>query len=465
MNCLHRLLLLRALLQALLQAFLQGLPQALPRALLQTLALALPLAALPVGAARAQDAAAPPAAAQATPITPITPTTPTTPTAPATPATPTAPAMPAMPAMPATPVPQATAASARVFPTTPQRRPDGRKWRIGYLESGDYTEYPRTLRVIVAGLQQLGWVKVADMPEGLTGHQMWQFLADHAKSDTLEFVADAWWQPGNFEASKRPAVRQAITDRLRNKHDIDLIIAMGTLAGQDMAALGAPVPTIVASTSDAVGARIVKSVQDSGLDNLHARVQPERYQRQVRLFHDIVPFKTLGIVYEDSPEGRTYSAVDAVEQVAKEQQFKVVSCDARANGIELKAATENVLNCYRQIAGKADAIYVTVHRGITPDSVAEVARIVRDAKIPTFSMLGSDEVKKGVLMSLAQADYSYVGLFYAETMARIFNGALPRQLNQVWIDPAKIALNLQTARTIGFDPPVDILLAADEVYE
>ncbi|ALM87263.1 hypothetical protein ASB57_25375 [Bordetella sp. N] len=368
----------------------------------------------------------------------------------------------AAPAVTQAPAPEA---AARVFPTTPKRRPDGRKWRIGYFESGDYSEYPRTLKVTVAGLQQLGWVTVPEMPEGLSGHQMWQFLADHAKSDTLEFVADAWWQPGNFDASKRPAVRQAITERLRDKKDIDLIIAMGTLAGQDMAALGAPVPTIVGSTSDAVGARIVKSVQDSGLDNLHARVQPERYQRQVRLFHDIVPFKTLGIVYENSPEGRTYAAVDAVEQVAKEQHFKVVSCDARANGIELKVATDNVLACYRQVASQADAVYVTVHRGITPDSVADVARIVRDAKIPSFSMLGSDEVKKGVLMSLAQADYSYVGLFYAETMARIFNGAQPRQLNQIWIDPAKIALNLQTARTIGFDPPVDILLAADEVYE
>jgi ABC-type uncharacterized transport system substrate-binding protein len=436
--------------------------------LFASLAVALPLAAVPCGAVRAQDTT-PAASAPGTPASPATASTPASPSTQATQPAAASTAAPAsaaaQPTPAADPAAQLAPAVARVFPTTPKRRPDGRKWRIGYFESGDYTEYPRTLRVIVAGLQQLGWVTVADMPEGLSGHQMWQFLADHAKSDTLEFVADAWWQPGNFDTSKRPAVRQAITDRLRAKHDIDLIIAMGTLAGQDMATLGAPVPTIVASTSDAVGARIVKSVQDSGLDNLHARVQPERYQRQVRLFHDIVPFKTLGIVYENSPEGRTYGAVDAVEQVAKEQQFKVVSCDARANGIELKAATENVLECYRQIAGKADAIYVTVHRGITPESVGEVARILRDAKVPSFSMLGSDEVKKGVLMSLAQADYSYVGLFYAETMARIFNGALPRQLNQVWIDPAKIALNLQTARTIGFDPPVDILLAADEVYE
>jgi len=94
-----------------------------------------------------------------------------------------------------------------------------------------------------------------------------------------------------------------------------------------------------------------------------------------------------------------------------------------------------------------------------------VADILREAKVPSFAMLGSEEVKKGLLMSLAQADYSYVGLFYAENIARIFNGAQPRSLSQIWIDPAKIALNIETARIIGFDPPVDILLAADEVYE
>jgi len=80
-------------------------------------------------------------------------------------------------------------------------------------------------------------------------------------------------------------------------------------------------------------------------------------------------------------------------------------------------------------------------------------------------MAGSQEVEQGILLSLARADVSYVGLFHAETIARILNGAKPRQLSQLWVDPPKIALNLGTARIIGFDPPVDILLAADEVYE
>ncbi|SSW70785.1 ABC transporter substrate-binding protein [Achromobacter agilis] len=359
----------------------------------------------------------------------------------------------------------AAAPAAQVFPTKPAAKPDGGKWRIGYFESGDYSEYPRTLRVTVEGLQKLGWLTLPAMPDGLNGRQMWEFLADNARSDTLEFVRDAWWQPGNFDAAQRPAVRDAIKQRLTAKRDIDLIIAMGTWAGQDMAAMGTPVPTIVASTSDAIGARITRSAQDSGQDNLHARVQPERYQRQVRLFHEIVPFKRLGLVYEDSPEGRTYSAVEAVEQVAREQHFEVLSCNAPSNGIPPEVATRNAMECYAKLAPQVDAAYVTVHRGVTPASIDTVAEILRQARVPSFSMLGSEEVKHGLLLSLAQADYSYVGLFYAETMARIFNGAKPRGLSQVWIDPAKIALNLETARVIGFDPPVDILLAADEVYE
>ena len=357
------------------------------------------------------------------------------------------------------------AAQTRVFPTTPHARPDGRKWRLGYYDGGNYSEYPRTLRAVVEGLQKLGWLTLPAIPADLDSHQMWQFIAANAKSSTLQFVDDAWWQAGNFDAAQRPVMRAAIEQRIKDKHDIDLIIAMGTWAGQDMATLGAPVPTIVGSTSDPVGSGIIKSDQDSGMDNLFARVQPDRYQRQVRLFHQIVPFKTLGLVYEDSPEGRTYAAVSAVEQVAKEDNFKIVSCNAPATNIDAAQATLNAVDCYRKLSTQVDAMYITVQRGLTPDAVTQVADILRQAKVPSFAMLGSDQVRAGLLMSLAQASYSYVGLFYAETIARIFNGAKPRQLSQIWVDPAKIAINLATARAIGFDPPVDILLAADEVYQ
>lgn len=50
-------------------------------------------------------------------------------------------------------------------------------------------------------------------------------------------------------------------------------------------------------------------------------------------------------------------------------------------------------------------------------------------------------------------------------MAQVFNGAKPRQLEQIFEGPPKVAINLKTAQLIGFDPPMVLLGAADEIYK
>ncbi|MCB1824761.1 MAG: hypothetical protein KDJ54_09400 [Candidatus Competibacteraceae bacterium] len=50
-------------------------------------------------------------------------------------------------------------------------------------------------------------------------------------------------------------------------------------------------------------------------------------------------------------------------------------------------------------------------------------------------------------------------------MAKIFNGAKPRQLNQVFEEGPTIALNLKTAEIIGLYLKAEILAAADEIYQ
>ncbi|QEI09439.1 hypothetical protein FXN63_19335 [Pigmentiphaga aceris] len=369
---------------------------------------------------------------------------------------------------PTTPANVATTdASPRVFPVTPTRKPDGTRWRLGYLQGGDYGDYPIILSAIVRGMITLGWLEDLEIPDArITSSQdIWAFLATKAKSQYVEFVPDGYYSPGNFNAKLRPEVRDALTARLNDKRDLDMMIAMGTWAGQDLARAQITVPTIVASTSDPVAAGIIASTDDSGRDHVHAKVEPERYQRQVQLFHDIVPFKRLGIVYENSAEGRTFGGVDAVEQMATRLGFAIEACHAPFNNVTPAEAMQGAEACYAKVAAKADAVYLTVHRGVTSQSLGPIVDTLLKARLPSFSMLGSDEVRRGVLMSMAQADYSHVGLFHAEVMARIFHGAKPRELSQIWLSPAEIAINLKAAEIIGFDPPIDILLASDEVYD
>jgi len=358
-------------------------------------------------------------------------------------------------------------ALAQDFPTTPRLTDSGERWRFGYLEGGQYIDYETITKQTVRGLMRLGWIEPADLPDGQSAEPggFWRWMAENLESDYIEFVSDAYFTAGNFDSTQRPITRDAIRARLTQTGDIDLVIAMGTWAGLDLRVEGLGVPVVVGSTSDPIGSGIIDTADDSGMDHLHAKVEPDRYQLQVRLFHDIIGFQRLGIVYADTPEGRTYGGVGAVEEVAIERGFDIITCNAPYESLEQAQVEANVIACYEEIAPQVDAIYITVHRGITAMSLVPVMEAINRNLVPTFSMLGSGEVQRGVLMSIAQADFSYVAEFHAETIARILNGALPRDLVQRWSAPPKIALNLAAAERIGFDPPVDLLLASDEIYD
>ncbi|MFA6811412.1 MAG: ABC transporter substrate binding protein [Desulfoplanes sp.] len=340
-------------------------------------------------------------------------------------------------------------------------------FRIGYMEGGPYVDYQRTLRGTVAALGKLGWMEPLVLPPTRDPNEtkaLWDYLADHAQSKYIRFLKDGYYTSG-WNANARKQTRKSVLSRLNGARDIDLMLAMGTWAGQDLANDRHHVPTIVLSTSNPLQAGIIKSVADSGFDHLHAQIDPTRYERQVRLFHDVIGFKRLGLIYEDTPVGRAYAAVDDVEKVAREEGFEVVAYKDVLDIKELNLAYERLVKGITTLAPKVDAIYMTVNRGMQDDKMKSILAPIFAYKIPTFSQSGSGEVQHGVLMSISQAGFKYIGVFYATTIGKIINGAVPRYLTQIYEEPSKIALNLETAKKIEYNPPFDILLSADEIYE
>ena len=357
------------------------------------------------------------------------------------------------------------AADKGIFKTTPNLN-DGKKWRIGYYEGGPYIDYQLIFAETVKALMKMGWIEEAVLPnlKGEETNGLWEWLAAETNSNYLEFVKDAHYN-AKWEDELRVETVEKIIRRLNTKKDIDLMIAMGTWAGKDLANAKHKTNTMVVSASDAVGAGIIKSVEDSGYDHLHAYVDPFRYQRQVRVFHDMIGFKKLGVAYENSVDGRSYAAIDTVERVAKERGFEIERCFAVSDIADVDKKEKEYINCFRRLAQKADAMYITLHGGVSARSIPHMVRIANSHRIPTFSQSGSSEVKMGILASLSQAGFKYVGQFHAETFTKVFNGAKPRDLDQIFEEPKKISINLKTAVAIGYDPPVDVLGSADEIFQ
>ena len=344
---------------------------------------------------------------------------------------------------------------------------DGRKWRIVFYEGGPHANYYHYLEATVRGLMKLGWVEKSDLKDVQSRRQdtrrLWKWLANDAQSDYLEFVEDGYYS-ANWDDDQRNENRSTLIERLRSDEEVNLVIAMGTWAGLDLANDEHSVPTIVMSTSDPVESGIIKSQEDSGYDHVHARVDPYRYERQLRIFYDIIKFKKLGIAFEDSIYGRSYAAIDTVEKVAADIGFEVVKCYTKSDISDTDIASKSVIKCFDRLSKEVDAIYVTIQGGVNTKSIPRLVEIANKNSIPTFSQLGSKEVEQGFLFSISRPGFKPAGLFLSATIAQILNGAHPRQLKQVFEETPSIAINLKTAEIVGLYLYADILAAADTIY-
>lgn len=341
---------------------------------------------------------------------------------------------------------------------------NGRKWRIGYYEGGEFINYPANLKAIADGLADLGWMARPHFkrdPDSADTRIVWEALG-RIHSNYLEFVQDAFWS-ASWRDDLRKMNRTAAIEQLKQGR-IDFMIAMGTWAGQDLVNDLHHVPTMVVSSSDPVKSGIIRSPFDSGFDHVHVRCDPDRYLRQIRLFYSIFRFHRLGLVYEDTAEGRTYAALSDVQRVAAVDRFELVTCKAPFSGVSAEESFERLIQCHQDLAPRIDAYFLTIHRGVDLDRLDELLAPLIAAKIPVWSQRGPSEVRHGALMSISRGNFKAVGRFHARIMAEVFNGAKPRSLNQIFKDPKTIAINLDTAAKIGFTPPKGLMKVVDEIF-
>lgn len=109
----------------------------------------------------------------------------------------------------------------------------GKKWRIGYYEGGPYSDYTDTMRTLVTGLIERGWI--TDKPPPDYHEEMPKPYLDwliKSNSPYLTFSPENGYS-ANWDEELRNQMRREILQKLK-QGELDLIIAMGTWAGQDI---------------------------------------------------------------------------------------------------------------------------------------------------------------------------------------------------------------------------------------
>ena len=170
--------------------------------------------------------------------------------------------------------------------------------RIGYLEAGRFWLFDRTFTVFQQALARHPDIRCA-YPE------------DAHKSPG--------WEPENM--ARLPQV----ASELMHRKDLDLIVGLGTAAVKALlVANTGQIPILGMGMADPVAAGVVTGISDSGVDNFTCRIVADRWSIMFRVFHDVVGFSTLGILYQNTPEGRVYASLDDAHAMASELGFTVL---------------------------------------------------------------------------------------------------------------------------------------------
>ena len=320
----------------------------------------------------------------------------------------------------------------------PPAHPPARPKVAAYFEAGPYWEFSLLQKEITKALQQRG-------------------VAQHFVFPNELHISPGWNAPVN--------VYRAEARKLMDNPAIDVIISMGTEATKALLLENnGKTPIMSVDVADPAGAGIVDPVTGKGAANLTIRYTKNKWFKVFALFHEALPFRRLGIMYHDSPEGLSYSNVREAREVARERGFSLVEYPFLDKAESIESCTKGVNRLMQQ---GIDAFYISALNCFdwTQADPQKIFDILNAEKIKTFARDGSVHVSKGALMGLSTLDYVPLGKFYADHMAAKL-GLLPpnTQLEEAAYTP-KIALNLVAAQKMGMDLPLVLLISADELFD
>lgn len=335
------------------------------------------------------------------------------------------------------------------------------KFRIGIVISGDYWEFYDNFKGLIEGFYNINWANKVTIPSSFSHcDELISWLKTKKYSDYIEidpeYFVNVAWGDNIDELNKK---------YFENKPDVDLVIAYGGKAASSFYELdNYPIPVLSDAITDCVEAGITVNVDDSGKDFFSNKIDPEIYRQQIRLFHDFVQFKKLGIIYGDNPDGILYGAVNDVEFVSKERGFEIVR-NTNVKEFVDEDTPELYLAALKDLVKKVDAVYIGASTAVTEyDIIPQIVEILNEAKIPSFSLEGSVRVKDGILFSLSSSGMTRSGIWMASKASHIFAGARPRSLSQRFENTISVAINLATTKKIGFKLPLDLLVNSDDFY-
>jgi outer membrane protein TolC len=194
----------------------------------------------------------------------------------------------------------------------------------------------------------------------------------------------------------------------------------------------------------------------SGVKNLCYIDSFVSFERDIKVFQEMVPFRKLVILASRN----TLESIPWLEKKLSQTAYEY-TIDIDIVPVELSA--DQALAAF---PSDTDAVYLLPLLQITPGEFRKLVYGLILRRLPSFSMLGRDDVEAGLLASVAPKDqFLRITRRIALNVQRILLGEEASTLKVAFPLGEKLTINMATGRAIGFYPSWSALTEADLLNE
>jgi outer membrane protein TolC len=252
-------------------------------------------------------------------------------------------------------------------------------------------------------------------------------------------------------------IRTAI-NTLNQDKSVDLIITQGLMASHEAAHFnGLNKPVIAPVIADRVLQSFPYKKGVSYKHNFTYINTSNSVERDIRQFYKLIPFKQLlfpidEVILKTFPALRTMAT-----QVQKELGFNITF-------LPVDNSLKQVL---QKIPKHIDAVYLPPYARFSQSELQSFAEGLINKKLPSFSLLGRRDLELGFMATLngRKADSLRFSRRIALMVQSILLGENPATIKVDLEQPTKLAINMKTAKAIGFSPKWRDLESAELLFK
>ncbi|MEO0972026.1 MAG: TolC family protein, partial [Pseudomonadota bacterium] len=256
------------------------------------------------------------------------------------------------------------------------------------------------------------------------------------------------WRLGEIRGGLRTLLADA---------QVDFIVTFGVTASHlasRMEALGKPV--IAATVADAELQGFPLDAQGrSGKRNFAYVATLRGIEKDLGSFHSIVGFEHLAVLVD----ALTLEAVPQLRQRARAIETRFGA------KVDVLPVTDSVSDVLKRLSEDVDAVYVTpLGRFDEPRRRALAAGLV-ERRLPSFALLGRIDVERGFTLAAGgrDDDLTRSARRIALIAQRVLLGEQAAQIEVAFAQSERLAINMRSARAIGFLPRWSVLVDAERI--